>query len=66
MTNQEPQPTQTVDPVCGMTVDIDRATGAGLTVEHDGRHYYFCGRGCKLDFEDDPGRFLNPTHQPSM
>jgi YHS domain-containing protein len=66
MTNQEPQPTQAIDPVCGMTVDIARAIEAGLAVEHDGQHYYFCGRGCKLEFEDDPRRYLDPTYQPSM
>ena len=39
------------DPVCHM--DIDPANAAG-TAEHEGVTYYFCSRGCKLDFEDNP------------
>ena len=54
------------DPVCGMTVNPEVATGAGLTAEHDGRGYYFCGRGCKLEFLDDPKRFLDPEYVPHM
>lgn len=39
------------DPVCHM--DIDPKTAAG-TSEYKGVTYYFCARGCKLDFDDDP------------
>lgn len=39
------------DPVCHM--DIDPKTAAG-TSEYEGTTYYFCGRGCKMDFDDDP------------
>lgn len=46
-----------------MEVEID---GAELSVEHDGITYYFCGRGCKLDFEEDPERFLDPSYEPTM
>jgi hypothetical protein len=28
--------------------------------------YYFCGKGCKLEFGDDPGTYLDPSHTPSM
>jgi uncharacterized membrane protein YraQ (UPF0718 family) len=35
------------DPVCGMTVDRRNA----LTLEVDGRTYYFCGPGCRAKFE---------------
>jgi len=55
-----------IDPVCGMTVDIVTATARDLLLEHDGTTYYFCGRGCKLEFGDDPGRFLDPSYTPSM
>jgi YHS domain-containing protein len=55
-----------IDPVCGMTVEIEQALAAGLTAEHDGVTYYFCGRGCKLDFGDDPPRYLRPSDKPSM
>ncbi len=51
------------DLVCGM--DVDPAT-ARHTSQHEGQTYYFCGRGCKLDFEEDPGRYLDPAYKPSM
>jgi Cu+-exporting ATPase len=54
------------DPVCGMTVDPATAEAAGLMTEHEGVRYWFCGRGCLLEFRDDPGRFLDPDYQPSM
>ena len=55
-----------VDPVCGMTVDKAGATGRDLVAEHEGMTYYFCGRGCKLEFGDEPGRFLDPSFIPAM
>jgi YHS domain-containing protein len=59
-------PDAAIDPVCGMTVDIPTATAGDLVAEHEGRTYYFCGRGCKLEFGDDPARFLDPSYIPSM
>ena len=50
-----------IDPVCGMEVDTETST---LTVEHEGTVYYFCGKGCKLDFEDDPEKYLDPSYTP--
>ena len=48
--------TQTVhDPVCHM--DIDPKTAAGSS-EYKSVTYYFCARGCKLDFDDDPDAVL--------
>jgi Cu+-exporting ATPase len=58
--------TQPRDPVCGMSVDPATALEAGLVTEHEGTTYYFCGRGCLLDFRDDPGRYLDPSYQPQM
>jgi YHS domain-containing protein len=58
-------PTAT-DPVCGMTVTIEVARAAGLAADHDGATYYFCGRGCLLDFGEDPGRVLAPDYEPHM
>ena len=55
-----------LDPVCGMTVDIETAKGKGLHFQHAGADYFFCGKGCRLDFEEDPGRFLDPKYIPSM
>jgi YHS domain-containing protein len=54
------------DPVCGMTVNREVATAAGLVAEHEGQSYYFCGRGCRLEFMDDPKRFLDPEYLPQM
>ncbi len=55
-----------IDPVCGMTVDIEEATQDDLHLVLDGTDYYFCGRGCKLDFGDDAARYLDPSYTPSM
>ncbi len=51
-----------VDPVCGMDVEIE---GAQLTSEYEGNTYYFCSRGCKLDFQEEPEKYLDPSYQPS-
>lgn len=45
------------DPVCGMTVNP--ATAAG-SASHDGRTFYFCGKGCLRKFEAEPDRYLSP------
>ena len=46
------------DRVCGMTVDP-------LTSRHRatylGRDYWFCGEGCKAEFEKNPERYLRPV-----
>ena len=52
-----------IDPVCGMEVDT---SATDLKLEHDGTVYWFCGRGCLLEFRDDPARFLDPDYKPSM
>ena len=54
------------DPVCGMDVNPEVASAQGLTAEHAGTTYYFCGRGCLLDFTDDPERILSPDYEPHM
>jgi YHS domain-containing protein len=52
-----------IDPVCGMEVDTTTTT---LSLEHDGTTYWFCGKGCLLDFQDDPERYLDEDYTPSM
>jgi YHS domain-containing protein len=45
------------------------ATGTQAPIERidlPGTIYYFCGRGCLLDFQDDPARVLAPGYQPHM
>lgn len=54
------------DPVCGMTVDPEATRAKGLRSTFQGRDHFFCGKGCKLEFDDDPERYLDPGYVPSM
>jgi Cu+-exporting ATPase len=54
------------DPVCGMDVNREIASAQALTSEHEGTTYYFCGKGCKLDFDENPAKFFEAGYQPSM
>jgi YHS domain-containing protein len=54
------------DPVCGMQVDTAQAEQKGLTADHNGATYYFCGKGCMLDFKEDPEPYFAPDYKPSM
>jgi YHS domain-containing protein len=56
----------TEDPVCGMTVDPEAARAMGLTTTHESIEYTFCGKGCLLEFRDDPHRYLRPDYSPAM
>jgi Cu+-exporting ATPase len=48
--------TETVhDPVCHMDIDPNAAAG---TSDHEGTTFYFCSRGCKLDFDENPAAVL--------
>lgn len=44
------------DPVCGMTVEQDKAAGK---TEYKGNRYYFCSEKCLHKFEKAPADFLN-------
>jgi YHS domain-containing protein len=55
-----------VDPVCGMVVDPEVAATRGLQSTYEGNTYSFCSRGCKLDFDEDPAQYLDPSYKPSM
>lgn len=55
-----------LDPVCGMTVDPESARAKGLFSDYQGVEYFFCSRGCKLDFDEDPARYLDSSYVPSM
>ena len=54
------------DPVCGMTVDPDDAKDRGLSIRHENVDYFFCGKGCKLEFSEDPPRYLAADYSPHM
>jgi P-type Cu+ transporter len=49
------------DPVCGMTVDPERAKGQH---EHQGTTYYFCAASCRARFVADPARYLASDYRP--
>ena len=64
-TSSQPMAAAT-DPVCGMTVDPETARGKGLHSSYQDRDFFFCGKGCKLEFDEDPDRYLDPSYNPSM
>jgi P-type Cu+ transporter len=65
--NAQPRPVAPdEDPVCGMHVDPATAKAKGLVHAHEGREYVFCGKGCMLEFRDEPNTYLDPNHLPMM
>src|SRR5581483_9089720 len=50
------EPTQAVDPVCGMAVNIAEAE---YVYEHQGHTYYFCSESCKSRFATEPDQYLD-------
>ena len=55
---QVERPTHLIDPVCGMSVAVDRAEAAGLLLEHDERTYAFCRDGCRRTFVEAPREYV--------
>jgi Cu+-exporting ATPase len=53
--------TGVIDPVCGMTVDPDRAAGS---FEHKGETYFFCSKSCLNKFKDNPAAFVGVVSKP--
>lgn len=49
------QPVEAIDPVCGMSVEIE---GTEHRAEYNGQTFYFCCGGCKTTFEDDPEKYI--------
>ena len=43
-----------IDPVCGMSVEREKA----ISTEWKGQLFYFCARGCRDEFLNDPKKFL--------
>jgi len=48
-----------IDPVCGMSVDMEEARTDGRTIEHQGHSYGFCSKGCLLEFRESPDSYAN-------
>jgi heavy metal translocating P-type ATPase len=46
-----------VDPVCGMTVSPEKCAGSHT---HEGKEYFFCGKGCLAKFVAAPESYLKP------
>jgi len=49
-----------------MTVAPAVARARNLHSSYGDQDYFFCGRGCKLDFDEDPERYLDPGYLPAM
>jgi P-type Cu+ transporter len=54
---------ETVDPVCGMTVD---PAGAAGQAEFEGRTFSFCSTSCERRFRDDPAAFAGRSPAPAV
>ena len=46
-----------IDPVCGMTLSVDRPVDYGST--YNGDSFHFCSRRCKEKFESDKRRYAS-------
>ena len=55
-THPTPDPTEAIDPVCGMRVEGDKSP----EWIHGGRRYVFCCEGCRSKFAKDPDSFIKP------
>lgn len=42
------------DPVCGMEI---KDTSEAEKIKYKGKDYYFCSTLCKIQFEQEPGKF---------
>lgn len=47
-----------VDPVCGMTVEVENPPGGEAS--HENHTYYFCNPKCRDKFKKEPERYLHP------
>ena len=62
MTHKHPTIHEVVDPVCGMTIAPEDATGH---VQYKGTTYYFCNPSCQKKFEAEPDHYTrDDRHTP--
>ena len=52
------------DPVCGMK--IDEKTTTLVSSYYMGKTYYFCSRGCKKSFDDNPLRYIGESNNDNL
>ena len=50
------------DPMCHMLVDPSKARASS---KFEGVTYYFCAPGCKILFEEDPGKHIT-SEKPAI
>ena len=48
----------TKDPVCQMSVDENKAAATSV---YKGKTYYFCAKGCKENFDKEPGKYVKES-----
>ncbi len=51
-----PKPTEAIDPICKMEVDIATAE---LYSDYNDKRYYFCAMNCKKTFDENPAEYEN-------
>jgi YHS domain-containing protein len=51
------------DPVCGMDIDAINVPES-LQAERENSTYYFCSPECKLEFDQDPAKFIGRADRP--
>ena len=56
------QLTETIDPVCGMTVDPEHAAASS---DYRGETIYFCNPNCKKKFDADPEKYVSKPDRMS-
>ena len=55
------KPVRTVDPVCGMTIDEDKAAAK---IGYAGDMFYFCSKHCEEEFRENPAEFIGQRQEP--
>lgn len=58
---------EAICPVMKNPVDPEKAAEQGLTVEYQGKVFYFCCPGCQPKFAEDPEKYVAglPQENPS-
>lgn len=62
MTASTPTNLKVLDPVCGMTISAEEATG---TAVHQSKTFHFCSEQCRQRFLEDPDRYVGGSPAPA-
>jgi YHS domain-containing protein len=54
-----------IDPVCGMMMDMEEARADGRTMDHQGRTYGFCSKGCLVEVRESPESYAGDLSERS-